>query len=123
MKVLVRWASGTSSSATTGSVSRWPPVCAGAELPEGVRVEDFGIRGVHLAYELLDGYDALVLVDAVPMGRAARDGGAHRTGPRAGDVGDDDGPTPAMDAHSMNPAVVLGMLPLDGRRRWVGWSS
>ena len=37
-------------------------------LPDGVRVEDFGIRGVHLAYELLDGYDALVLVDAVPMG-------------------------------------------------------
>ena len=34
---------------------------------DGVRVEDFGIRGVHLAYELLDGYDALVLVDAVPM--------------------------------------------------------
>ncbi len=33
-----------------------------------MRVEDFGIRGVHLAYELLDGYDALVLVDAVPMG-------------------------------------------------------
>ena len=37
-------------------------------LPDGVRVADFGIRGVHLAYELLDGYDALVLVDAVPMG-------------------------------------------------------
>ena len=29
---------------------------------------DFGIRGVHLAYELLDGYDALVLIDAMPMG-------------------------------------------------------
>ena len=37
-------------------------------LPAGVRVADFGIRGVHLAYELLDGYDGLVLVDAVPMG-------------------------------------------------------
>ena len=37
-------------------------------MPEGVQVADFGIRGVHLAYELLDGYDALVLVDAVPMG-------------------------------------------------------
>ena len=37
-------------------------------MPDGVRVADFGIRGVHLAYELLDGYDALVLVDAVPMG-------------------------------------------------------
>ena len=37
-------------------------------VPDGVRVADFGIRGVHLAYELLDGYDGLVLVDAVPMG-------------------------------------------------------
>ena len=41
---------------------------SGRELPEGVRVEDYGIRGMHLAYDLLDGYDALVLVDAVPMG-------------------------------------------------------
>ena len=41
---------------------------AARTLPDGVRVEDFGIRGVHLAYELLDGYDALVLIDAVPMG-------------------------------------------------------
>ena len=39
-------------------------------LPEGVRVEDFGIRGIHLAYELLEGYDTLVLIDAVPMGEA-----------------------------------------------------
>ena len=37
-------------------------------LPPGVRVADFGIRGVHLAYELLDGYDGLILIDAVPMG-------------------------------------------------------
>ena len=41
---------------------------AGRPMPEGVKVVDFGIRGVHLAYELLDGYDALVLVDALPMG-------------------------------------------------------
>ena len=40
----------------------------GRALPDGVRVEDYGIRGIHLAYELLEGYDALVLVDAVPMG-------------------------------------------------------
>ena len=37
-------------------------------MPEGVRVADFGIRGLHLAYELLDGYDIAVLVDAVSMG-------------------------------------------------------
>ena len=36
--------------------------------PEGVQVTDFGIRGIELAYTLLDDYDALVLVDAVPRG-------------------------------------------------------
>lgn len=47
---------------------------AGADtLPPGVRVVDYGIRGMHLAYDLLDGYDALVLVDACPGGgRPAR---------------------------------------------------
>jgi hydrogenase nickel incorporation protein HypA/HybF len=27
-------------------------------MPDGVQVTDFGIRGVHLAYQLMDGYDA-----------------------------------------------------------------
>src|SRR5690606_22137466 len=31
-----------------------------------VRVVDYGIRGMHLAYDLLTGWDALVLVDALP---------------------------------------------------------
>ena len=31
-----------------------------------VRVTDYGIRGMHLAYDLLDEWDTLVLVDAVP---------------------------------------------------------
>lgn len=37
------------------------------ELP-GVRVVDYGIRGMHLAYDLLGGYSALVIVDALPHG-------------------------------------------------------
>ncbi|GAA2775096.1 hydrogenase maturation protease [Nonomuraea dietziae] len=69
-----------------------------AGLPDGVVVADFGIRGIHLAYELLAGYDEVILVDAVPMdeppgtlavlepsldeagprGRRVRAGGAHR---------------------------------------------
>ncbi len=36
--------------------------------PAGAKVEDFGIRGLHLAYELLNGYDHAILVDAVPRG-------------------------------------------------------
>jgi hydrogenase maturation protease len=36
--------------------------------PEGVRVADFGIRGLDLTYALLDGYEAVVVVDAAPRG-------------------------------------------------------
>lgn len=36
----------------------------------GARCEDFGIRGMHLAYELLAGYEAAVVVDAVSRGGA-----------------------------------------------------
>src|SRR5947209_3209759 len=39
-------------------------------LPAGVRVVDFGIRGLDLTYALLDPYDAVVLVDAAPRGNA-----------------------------------------------------
>ena len=72
-------------------------------LPPGVRVVDFGIRGVHLAYELLDGYDALVLIDAMPLGETPGTVAVFEP-----DVESID-PTSA-DAHSMSPAVVLGLL-------------
>ena len=41
-----------------------------AERPvtPGVQIRDFGIRGVHLAYDLLDGCDLFVLVDAAARG-------------------------------------------------------
>jgi hydrogenase maturation protease len=77
--------------------------------PEGVVVADFGIRGVHLAYELLGGYDALVLIDAVSLGDEP--GTIAVIEPEVADlVASDDDIAPTMDAHSMNPAVVLGML-------------
>lgn len=41
---------------------------AGREIPDTVKIEDFGIRGMHLAYELLDGYDTAILIDATPRG-------------------------------------------------------
>jgi hydrogenase maturation protease len=40
------------------------------QWPEGVRVVDFGIRGFDLAYALMDGYDAAVLVDTLARGQA-----------------------------------------------------
>ncbi len=42
---------------------------AGERLGDGVEVRDFGIRGVHLAYEMASGsYDEVILVDAAPRG-------------------------------------------------------
>jgi hydrogenase maturation protease len=72
-------------------------------LPDHVTVTDYGIRGMHLAYELLDGYDALVIVDALP-GRG-----------EPGDVvllqvGEDDLGTGDFDAHGMEPTAVLASL-------------
>lgn len=72
-------------------------------LPPSVRVTDYGIRGMHLAYDLLDGYDALVLVDAYPGGGAA---GAVTVL----EVGPDDLGTGEFDAHGMNPVAVLANL-------------
>jgi hydrogenase maturation protease len=74
-----------------------------AEAQDGVTISDFGIRGVHLSYELLDGYDALVLIDAMPLDEPP--GTVVLFEP---DVESID-PT-SVDAHSMSPAVVLGLL-------------
>lgn len=43
---------------------------AGARLPEGVRVVETGIGGIALIHELADGFDVLVVADAVDRGRA-----------------------------------------------------
>jgi hydrogenase maturation protease len=77
-------------------------------VPDGVRVEDFGIRGVHLAYELLEGYETLVLVDAVPMGEAP--GTVALLEPEISELEHGDDPAPTLEAHSMSPGVVLDML-------------
>jgi hydrogenase maturation protease len=76
--------------------------------PDGVRVEDYGIRGVHLAYELLDGYDALVLADAVPMDEPAGTVVVMEPAPFA--PASDRLGGPVLEAHSMDPVVVLDLL-------------
>ena len=76
----------------------------GTALPDGVRLGEYGIRGVHLAYELLDGYDALVLIDALPMGEAPGTVAVVEVDPV------DVASPSTMDAHSMSPATVLGLL-------------
>ena len=71
-------------------------------LPEGTRVTDFGIRGVHLAFELLDPPDLLVLVDAMARGDAP--GTLYLVDPEVEDLS---GGAPAPDAHAMDPYTVL----------------
>ena len=75
----------------------------------GVRVVDFGIRGVHLAYELLDGWDALVLVDALDHGDAPGTLTVLEPEPVLPPGAGDD-VAPVVDANGMGPGVVLGML-------------
>jgi hydrogenase maturation protease len=84
-------------------------------LPSGVRVVDYGIRGVHLSYDLLAGVDALVLIDAVPPGA----GGQTEPGTlvtlriEANDV--ERSGRADVDAHGMSPVAVLASLaPMGG---------
>lgn len=71
------------------------------ELPAGVKVADFGIRGMDLAYELQEDYDAAILVDAVPRGQPA--GTLYVIEPDLVDA------ESVLDAHSMDPVRVLGL--------------
>jgi hydrogenase maturation protease len=78
-------------------------ILAARELPAGVRAVDYGIRGMHLAYDLLGSWDALVLIDALP----------DRGEPGAlqmFEVGPDDLGQAVLDAHGMDPGSVLASL-------------
>ena len=76
-------------------------------LPAGVRVVDFGIRGIHLAYEMLDGgYDTTIVVDAAPRGE--KPGTVYLIEP---DLKSLDSQQPAsLDAHGMDPQLVFSTL-------------
>jgi hydrogenase maturation protease len=82
---------------------------AGLDPIPGVRFEDFGIRGVHLAYELLEGYDALILIDAVPMNEPPGTLAVIEPDAVPGVVTTEGGAA-ALDAHTMSPEVVLATL-------------
>jgi hydrogenase maturation protease len=92
------------------------------DLPDGVLVGDYGISGMHLAYDLADGIGTAILVDAVPRG--GQPGTVYviepalpatQTGETAGTAGtagaDLAAPAAAFfDGHGMQPDVVLSML-------------
>jgi hydrogenase maturation protease len=81
---------------------------AGRALPAGVHVADFGIRGVHLAYELVDkGYESTILVDATSRG--GEPGTVYLIEPEL-DESDETAGTDMADAHEMDPRAVLGLV-------------
>jgi hydrogenase maturation protease len=82
-----------------------------------VQVVDFGIRGIELAYTLLDDYDTLVLVDAVPRGGPP--GTLYLIEPDLADMNPEKGVEAgraALDAHSMDPVKVLAFARTLGAR-------
>ncbi|WP_412537724.1 hydrogenase maturation protease [Longispora sp. K20-0274] len=108
------------------------------DLPAGTEVGDFGIRGVHLAYELMSGYDTAILVDATSRGGppgtvyaldlsptpevtpALAPGAPSDTSaltvsptarpPTAPSPAVDAAPEVLLDAHGMQPDAVLALL-------------
>jgi hydrogenase maturation protease len=92
---------------------------AGTPMPDGVELRDFGISGVHLAYQLLDGYDLLVLIDAAPRGQepgtvSLLEVELDKIQSTAAAVAG--GEAPLLDVHGMAPASILAMLSSLGGR-------
>ena len=83
----------------------------GRPTPPGVKVADFGIRGVHLVYELLDGCDLFVLVDAAQRGCAPGTVTVLEVEPT-----DMASPSGVLDAHGLAPDQVFAMLNSMGSR-------
>lgn len=73
---------------------------AGRDLPEGVEVVDFGIRGMDLAYALQDDYETVVFVDATPRGE--KPGTVYLI---EAEVEEDR--EVALDTHGMDPVKVI----------------
>ena len=115
------------------------------DLPDWVRVGDYGISGMHLAYDLAEGYGTAILIDATPRGgtpgtvyvlepeapaapapgRAGAGSGigfgagAGQGAPDqagAGLLAQSRASTALFDAHGMQPDVVLGIVSMLGAR-------
>ena len=84
------------------------------ELPDDVVVLDFGTGGLDLAYEVMRGYDALILVDVSRQG--GEPGTLYLMEPARDEIaaGIEDGEI--IDPHSMDPQTVLRFVKTVG-----GW--
>lgn len=72
------------------------------ELPGGIEVVDYGIRGMDLAFAMQDGYDAVVMLDATPRGQAPGTLYVIEVDHSEGEA--------ALDTHGMDPVKVLGLV-------------
>ncbi|MEY2536798.1 MAG: hydrogenase maturation protease [Verrucomicrobiota bacterium] len=76
------------------------------QLPEQVRVVDFGIRSYDLAYAMMDGPDVTIFVDATPQGKSP--GTLYLIEPDQKFL--DNTADVVVNAHSMNPVRVLQLI-------------
>jgi hydrogenase maturation protease len=88
---------------------------ADSGLPDWVQVADYGTSGMHLMYDLADGFETAILIDTAPRGGAPGtlyllelDPADYAAAPPS--AGPESAVTPFFDAHGMQPDVVLGML-------------
>src|SRR5215216_5201936 len=82
---------------------------AGRELPEGVEVVDFGIRGMDLAYALQDDYEVVIFIDATP--RDEKPGTVYLLEPEIEENGE-----VVLDTHGMDPVKVIALSRALGAR-------
>jgi hydrogenase maturation protease len=77
--------------------------------PDGVRVMDAGIRGFDLAFALLEGYDAAILVDVTRRGGAAGTLDVIEPEPDR-PVTDASTSDDLVETHAMDPGRVLALV-------------
>jgi hydrogenase maturation protease len=79
------------------------------DIPDWVRLVDYGIRGMHLAYDMAGGdYELTILVDAAARGEPPGTVSVVELDPAAERRPDQ--PVPLLDAHGMQPDVVLALV-------------
>jgi hydrogenase maturation protease len=82
--------------------------------PDGVRVADFGIRGIDLTYALLDGYETVILVDATPRG--GQPGTLYVIEPDVGGPAESGVAELMFETHNLDPVKVLRLAAALGGR-------
>ncbi|MDX6541326.1 MAG: hydrogenase maturation protease [Gaiellales bacterium] len=78
------------------------------DVPSGVSIADFGSSGLDLAYEVMRGYDALVLVDISRQGGDPGTLYVMEADPASVEGGIEDGDL--IDPHDMDPQTVLRFI-------------